>query len=51
MMDIKISYLSLRNKAKLQKLLLEHACEEKICHQEKLFEKYTIEQQKYINNI
>lgn len=50
-MDIKIFYLSLRNRAKLEKLILEGADKKKICHQERLLEKYIIEQQNCINKI
>lgn len=50
-MDIKLFYLSLRNRAKLEKLILEGASQEKVCHQEKILEKYIIEQQNCINRI
>ena len=43
-MDIKIFYLSLRNRAALEKLILTNAKKEKILHKEKLLEKYTNEQ-------
>ena len=50
-MDIKIFYLSLRNRAKLEKLLMEEASKKKILHQEKLLEKYLLEQLKCMNKI
>ena len=50
-MDIKIFYLSLRNRAKLEKLLMEGASKKKILHQEKLLEKYLLEQLKCMNKI
>lgn len=50
-MDIKIFYLSLRNRAKLEKLLTEGASKKKILHQEKLLEKYLLEQLKCMNKI
>lgn len=50
-MDTKIFYLALRNRAKLEKLILEGANQKKICQQEKILEKYTIQQQKSINKI
>ena len=50
-MDIKIFYLSLRNRAKLEKLLIEEANKKKILRQEKLLEKYLLEQLKCMNKI
>ena len=50
-MDIKIFYLSLRNRAKLEKLLMEGNSKKKILHQEKLLEKYLLEQLKCMNKI
>ena len=50
-MDIKIFYLSLRNRAALEKLILTYAKKEKILHKEKLLEKYTNEQFKNMNKI
>lgn len=50
-MDIKLFYLSLRNRAKLEKLISEGASQEKICHQEKLLEKYIIQQQNCMNKV
>ena len=50
-MDIKIFYLSLKNRATLEKLILINAKKEKIFHQEKLLEKYTDEQFKCLNKI
>ncbi len=50
-MDIKIFYLSLRNRAALEKLILTNAKKEKILHKEKLLEKYTNEQFKNMNKI
>ena len=50
-MDIKIFYLSLRNRAALEKLILTNAKKEKILHKEKLLEKYTNEQIKNMNKI
>ena len=50
-MDIKIFYLSLRNRATLEKLILTNAKREKILHKEKLLEKYTNEQFKNMNKI
>lgn len=50
-MDIKIFYLSLRNRAKLEKLLMEGTNKKKILRQEKLLEKYLLEQLKCINKI
>ena len=50
-MDIKIFYLSLRNRARLEKLLMEGASKKKILHQEKLLEKYLLEQLKCMNKI
>ena len=50
-MDIKIFYLSLRNRVTLEKLILTNAKKEKIFHQEKLLEKYTNEQFKCMNKI
>lgn len=38
-MDIKIFYLSLRNRAILERLVLNNASSKKILHQEKLLEK------------
>ena len=46
-----IFYLSLRNRATLEKLILTNAKKEKIFHQEKLLEKYTNEQFKCMNKI
>lgn len=50
-MDIKIFYLSLRNRAKLENLIKKDATKEKIFHQEKLLEKYTNEQFKNMNKL
>ena len=50
-MDIKIFYLSLRNRATLEKLILTNADKKKIIHQEKILEKYTNEQFKCINGV
>ncbi len=50
-MDIKIFYLSLRNRALLEKLIKNNASNKRILHQEKLLEKYTNEQFKNLNNI
>jgi len=50
-MDIKIFYLSLRNREKLEKLLIEGANKKKILRQEKLLEKYLLEQLKCMNKI
>lgn len=50
-MDIKIFYLSLRNRAKLEKLLMDGTNKKKILHQEKLLEKYLLEQLKCMNKI
>ena len=50
-MDIKVFYLSLRNRAALEKLILTNAKKEKILHKEKLLEKYTNEQFKNMNKI
>lgn len=50
-MDIKIFYFSLRNRAKLEKLILEGTDKKKICHQEKVLEKYIVEQQNCMNKI
>ena len=50
-MDIKIFYLSLRNRAKLVKLIMEGANKKKILRQEKLLEKYLLEQFKSMNKI
>lgn len=50
-MDIKIFYLSLRNRATLEKLILTNAKRETILHKEKLLEKYTNEQFKCMNKI
>ena len=50
-MDIKIFYLSLRNRAALEKLILTNAKKEKILHKEKLLEKYTNGQFKNMNKI
>lgn len=50
-MDIKIFYLSLRNRAILEKLISNNASDKKILHQEKLLEKYTNEQLKCMNKI
>lgn len=50
-MDIKIFYLSLRNHAKLERLINEGANQKKILHQEKLLEKYLLEQLKCMNKI
>ena len=50
-MDIKIFYLSLRNRAALEKLILTSAKKEKILHKEKLLEKYSNEQFKNMNKI
>ena len=50
-MDIKIFYLSLRNRAKLEKLIMEGASKKKILHQEKLLEKYLLKQLKSMNKI
>ena len=51
LMDIKIFYLSLRNRALLEKLIKNNASNKRILHQEKLLEKYTNEQFKNLNNI
>ena len=50
-MDIKIFYLSLRNRAALEKLILTNAKKEKILHKEKLLDKYTNEQFECMNKI
>ena len=50
-MDIKIFYLSLRTRAKLEKLIMEGANKKKILRQEKLLEKYLLEQFKSMNKI
>ena len=50
-MDIKIFYLSLRNRAILERLVLNNASSKKILHQEKLLAKYTNEQCKNLNKI
>ena len=48
-MDIKIFYLSLRNRAILERLVLNNASSKKILHQEKLLGKYPNEQFKNLN--
>lgn len=50
-MDIKIFYLSLRNRAILEKLISNKASSIEILHQEKLLEKYTNEQFRNLNKI
>ena len=50
-MDIKVFFLSLRNRAKLEKLIMEGADKKKILHQEKLLEKYLLEQLRGMNKI
>ena len=47
-MDIKFFYLSLRNRAKLEKLLIEGANKKKILRQEKILEKYPKEKDRLI---
>lgn len=48
-MDIKVFYLSLKNRAKLERLIAKGASAKRICHQEKVLEKYLLQQQKCIN--